>query len=132
MPHNSHWSTAVQTNDTPPPTLAGLFRRNTALLLGLFIPPVDFRKLLVDRTSRESYHLGKLVKVAAATACIVVMVATALLAGTAFVSAHQVSGDEHMCRRIVLPVVHEIIYVPQGKLVNLAERPSGSSSDMAV
>jgi len=34
--------------------------------------------------------------------------------------------------RIVAPVLEQTVYVPHRKLINLMERPSGSSSDVAV
>ncbi len=56
----------------------------------------------------------------------------ATLGSVVFTGANQISGDQHVDRRMILPVGEQIIYVPEGKLGNLSERPSGSGSNVAV
>lgn len=56
----------------------------------------------------------------------------ALLAGSRILSSHQVGRHEHVGWRVLPPVVEELIYLPQGETGDLAEGPSGSSSDMAI
>src|SRR5438309_6842784 len=54
------------------------------------------------------------------------------LAGRAPFTTHEIGRDQDVSRRIVLPVGHQIIDIPERKLVDLREGPSGSSGDVAV
>ena len=53
-------------------------------------------------------------------------------AGSPLVASHQVSRHQHVSRRVILPVIEQLIYLPQGEPADLAEAPSGSSSDVTI
>jgi hypothetical protein len=45
--------------------------------------------------------------------------------------AQKICGHQHVSGRVVLPVCHQIIDFPKGKLLDFRQSPSGSSCDMA-
>jgi hypothetical protein len=48
-----------------------------------------------------------------------------------FVSAHQIGRNKYVRGRIVPPVRHEIVEVPESKLLDVRQSPSGSGGDVA-
>lgn len=73
-----------------------------------------------------SYHQYRLLKITSAARRGLVLLA-AIPA-----SLHQISPYQHVGWWIILPVAKQLVHFPQRKFVDLPERPSGSSSDMAI
>ncbi len=44
----------------------------------------------------------------------------------------EVRSHQNMCRRVLAPVVQQVVELPQRKLVDFAELPSGSGRDVAI
>jgi hypothetical protein len=87
--------------------------------------PVYCGELLVNASARGSYELSKFMKALG-------MTAEAPLTRTALAPAHQISRNQHVRGRIILPVVKQVIRVPNGQLIDLVGCPSGSSRDVAI
>src|SRR5262249_31666392 len=52
--------------------------------------------------------------------------------GGSLVAPHRVRRHEHVSGRVILPVIEQLIYLPQGEPADLGEAPSGSSSDVTI
>lgn len=92
-----------------------------------FTPPIQFRQFPFYRAAGEIDRSGEFAEtwqhlVAAGLA------RAALL----LVSAQQIGRHQHVRGRRLLPVLEQIIYVPQCERVNFAKRPPGGSGDVAV
>lgn len=60
------------------------------------------------------------------------VLAGATFARVPFRSTHPIGSNQHMSRRIVLPIIEQIIDLPERELVNVSEGPSGSGGDVAI
>jgi len=54
------------------------------------------------------------------------------IVGSRRLSAQQISSHHHMYRRMLLPVVEELIDLPERKRVDLTESPAGSSCYVTI
>lgn len=92
-----------------------------------FTPPIQFRQFPFYRAAGEIDSSGEFAEAGQRRAATRFAQAALL-----FASAQQIGRHQHVRGRRFLPVLEQIIYVPQCERVNFAKRPPGGGGDVAV